>query len=104
MALALILALALNVFSGMVQAEEETVQSSCQNGDLVRRVVVVESSLSTGQSCEVVYWKDTEEPGVRQVLWTAKQDAGYCYSKALTMVGKLTSMGWSCNSVSSPAE
>ena len=103
MFLALTLEVALGVLSGAAQAEE-TIESSCQNGDLVRRVVVVESSLSTGQSCEVVYWKDTEEPGVPQVLWTAKQDAGYCYSKALTMVGKLTSMGWSCRSLSLPAD
>lgn len=81
---------------------EETIQSSCKNGDLVRRVVVVESSLSSGLSCEVVYWKDTEAPGVRQVLWTAKQDAGYCYSKAISMVGKLAALGWTCDSTSSP--
>lgn len=78
---------------------EETFQFSCEKGDLVRRVAVTESSLSSGISCEVVYWKDTEAPGVREVLWTARQDAGYCYSKALTLVDKLAVMAWTCNAV-----
>ncbi len=82
---------------------EETIQNSCKNGDLVRRVVVVESSLSSGLSCEVIYWKDTEAPGVRQVLWTARQDAGYCYSKALALVNQLVAMGWTCDSAPPPA-
>ena len=85
-----------------VAQSEETIQSSCKNGDLVRRVAVVESNLSSGLSCEVIYWKDTEAPGVRQVLWTAKQDSGYCYSKAISMVGKLAAMGWACESTSEP--
>ncbi len=97
----LIIAAALTFSSAMAEAEE-TIQSSCKNGDLVRRVAVVESSLSSGLSCEVVYWKDTEAPGVRQVLWTARQDAGYCYSKAISMVGKLAAMGWTCDSTSTP--
>ena len=80
----------------------ETIQTSCGRGDLVRRVVVVENSLSSGISCEVVYWKDTEAPDVRNVLWTARMDTGYCYSRALTLVGKLASLGWACDSVSSP--
>ena len=97
----LTVAAALTLSSVTAQAEE-TIQSSCKNGDLVRRVTVVESSLSSGLSCEVIYWKDTEAPGERQVLWTAKQDAGYCYSKAISMVGKLAAMGWTCNSTSTP--
>ncbi len=75
---------------------EETVQTSCTKGDLVRRVAVLEHSLSSGLSCEVVYWKETEAPGEREVLWTAKQDAGYCYSKAITFASRLKSLGWSC--------
>lgn len=98
-----IIAAALTLSSAATRAEE-TIQSSCKNGDLVRRVAVVESSLSSGQSCEVIYWKDSEAPAVRQVLWTAKQDAGYCYSKALTMVNKLADMGWTCDTFSQPVD
>lgn len=87
--------IALMFLSVAVQAEE-TVQASCTKGDLVRRVAVTEHSVSTGLSCEVVYWKETEAPGKREVLWTAKQDAGYCYSKAIAFASKLTSLGWSC--------
>ena len=89
---------ALTLLTAPVHAEE-TMQTSCRNGDLVRRIVVVENSLSSGLSCEVIYWKDTETPGVRQVLWTAKQDAGYCYSKALALANNLAEMGWTCDSV-----
>ena len=90
------LAIAALMFSAAAVHAEETLQASCTNGDLVRRVVVVERSMSSGLSCEVVYWKDTEAPGKREVLWTAKQDAGYCYSKALAFASKLDSIGWSC--------
>jgi hypothetical protein len=83
-------------FSAAALHAEETVQTSCTKGDLVRRIAVLEHSLSSGRSCEVVYWKETETPGEQEVLWTAKQDAGYCYSKAITFAGKLTSLGWSC--------
>ncbi len=93
--------IALSLSAGSVTAEE-TVEFTCKSGDLVRRLVVVETKPSTGQSCEVVYWKDTEAPGVRHVLWTAKLDAGYCYSKALGLAGKLGATGWTCNSVSLP--
>ena len=99
----LIVVAALTLASVAAHAEE-TIQSSCKNGDLVRRVVVVESSLSSGLSCEVIYWKDTEAPGERQVLWTARQDAGYCYSKALALVNKLVAMGWTCDSFSPPVD
>jgi hypothetical protein len=85
----------LTVFSAALHAEE-TVQTSCTKGDLVRRIAVLEHSLSSGRSCEVVYQKESEAPGEHEVLWTAKQDAGYCYSKAITFAGKLTSLGWSC--------
>lgn len=90
------------MLSSIAAHAEETMQTSCKSGNLVRRIVVVESSLSSGLSCEVIYWKDTEAPGVRQILWTAKQDAGYCYSKSLGLASRLAEMGWSCESISSP--
>lgn len=92
------------ILPSVVAQSEETMQTSCKNGDLVRRVVIAESSLSSGQACEVIYWKDIEAPGERQVLWTAKQDAGYCYSKALVLVNQLAGMGWTCDTVSSPID
>lgn len=97
-----LVALAALVLSVGTAHAEETVEFTCKSGELVRRLVVVETSPSSGQSCEVVYWKDTEAPGVRHVLWTAKLDAGYCYSKALGLAGKLGATGWTCNSVSLP--
>ena len=92
------------ILSSVATHAEEIIQTSCKNGDLVRRVVVAESRLASGLSCEVIYWKDTEAPGARQVLWTARQDAGYCYSKALALVNQLEAMGWICGPISPPVD
>ncbi len=69
-----------------------------------RRVAIVEHRGGADITCEVIYWKDTEAPGVREVLWAAKTDAGYCDSKALGLVSKLGSIGWSCGSFASAEE
>jgi hypothetical protein len=44
----------------------------------------------------VHYYKDTEAPGERQVLWQAQNDAAYCASKTQEFIAKLTDMGWDC--------
>lgn len=69
----------------------------CQGGDIVRRVIIDVGDLSTGLPCEVVYWKDTEAPGVRRVLWNARSDAKFCEDKAAGLVKKLNSSGWQCD-------
>jgi hypothetical protein len=75
----------------------EQIEHSCRSGDLVRRVVVEAGNASTGLPCEVVYWKDTEAPGVRRVLWNARSDANFCSEKAQGLVDKLGQSGWQCN-------
>src|ERR687891_468214 len=69
----------------------------------VRRVEVVVEDPVQNVPCEVVYWKDTEQPGVRSVLWTAETDAAYCTRKADELVANLESGGWSCAPVEAPA-
>ena len=67
----------------------------CTMGDLTRRVEVLHE---TGVSvpCEVHYYKDSEMPGERQVLWSAQNEVGYCEAQASGFVEKLESMGWAC--------
>ncbi len=74
-------------------------EARCVRGDdAVRRVAIEVQDPSQGAPCEVVYWKDSEEPGVRNVLWRAQTDAAYCAAKAEELVGTLKSGGWSCTS------
>ena len=68
----------------------------CANGDLQRRVEIV---YETGVTvpCEVHYYKDTEAPGERQVLWRALQQEGYCEEQARQFITQLASWGWDCS-------
>ena len=67
----------------------------CTYGDLVRRVEIV-TEPGVFVPCEVHYYKDSEAPGERQVLWSASQDAAYCEQKTSEFVGKLLGWGWTC--------
>lgn len=67
----------------------------CNNGNLERRVEVV---YETGGvlPCEVHYYKDSEAPGSREVLWTANNEAGYCEARAAEFIERLRGFGWDC--------
>jgi hypothetical protein len=60
---------------------QDTSNYECSHGDLKRRVEIV---YETGVTvpCEVHYYKDSEAPGERQVLWRALQQEGYCEEEA----------------------
>ena len=66
----------------------------CSNGSWVRRVEVVAENAERGVPCEVVYWKDNEAPGVRNVLWSARTDAKFCLQKADDLAERLETGGW----------
>jgi hypothetical protein len=68
----------------------------CQMGNLSRRVVV-ERAGSAPVPCEVVYLKDSEAPGEREVLWSAQNDGGYCSARATEFVARLEGLGWQCS-------
>jgi hypothetical protein len=69
----------------------------CVRGDdAIRRVEIAAQDQNRGAPCEVVYWKDTERPGVRTVLWSAETDADFCARKAEELVDRLEGGGWSC--------
>ena len=74
---------------------QESNNFKCSNGDLQRRVEIV---YETGVTvpCEVHYYKDTEAPGERQVLWRALNEEGYCESQTQQFITQLASWGWDC--------
>jgi hypothetical protein len=72
-------------------------ETRCVRGDdAIRRVEIAAQDQNRGVPCEVVYWKDTERPGVRTVLWSAETDADFCARKAEELVDTLEGGGWSC--------
>jgi len=75
----------------------------CSMNGLVRRIVVFHEPGAT-VPCEVHYYKDTEAPGDRQVLWSAQSEAGYCEARAAEFAAKLGGMGWSCRSAAASEE
>ncbi len=73
----------------------------CSYGDLTRRVeILTEPGVSV--PCEVHYYKDTEAPGEKQVLWSAGSQAGYCEEKAEAFIAKLVGWGWDCGDGAAP--
>lgn len=74
----------------------------CSHGDLQRRVEIV---YETGVTvpCEVHYYKDTEAPGERQVLWRALNQEGYCESQTQQFITQLASWGWDCTQTGAAA-
>jgi len=67
----------------------------CTYGDMVRRVEIL-TEPGVPVPCEVHYYKDTEAPGDKQVLWSAQAQIGYCEEKTQAFVAKLESWGWDC--------
>jgi len=67
----------------------------CSFGELQRRVeILTEPGVSV--PCEVHYYKDTEAPGEKQVLWSADSQEGYCEAKTEEFIAKLEGFGWDC--------
>ncbi len=79
--------------AGVAQAGDDHYR--CTNGDLVRRVQIVHET-GAAVPCEVHYFKDTEAPGQREVLWRADNEAGYCEARTGELVANLESWGWRC--------
>ncbi len=87
--------LAAAALPGLAFAQEQN-NYQCSHGDLKRRVEIV---YETGVTvpCEVHYYKDTEAPGERQVLWRALNQEGYCEEKTRDFITQLGAWGWSCD-------
>jgi hypothetical protein len=67
----------------------------CTLGDQVRRVQIL-SEPGASVPCEVHYYKDTDAPGDKQVLWSATSQEGYCESQTEEFIAKLQGWGWDC--------
>jgi len=68
----------------------------CSLGELQRRVEIFRET-GVAVPCEVHYYKDTEAPGERQVLWSASSEEGFCESRAAEFVEQLRGWGWDCS-------
>jgi len=67
----------------------------CTQGELQRRLIIFYET-GVAVPCEVHYFKDTEAPGEREVLWRALSESGYCESQARDFVATLEGWGWTC--------
>jgi hypothetical protein len=74
----------------------------CTMGSLVRRVAI-EREGSAPVPCEVAYYKDSEAPGQREVLWSAQNDTAYCGARISEFVSRLGDLGWQCSVSTAPA-
>jgi hypothetical protein len=68
----------------------------CTMGGLTRRIEIAREGGSP-VPCEVLYFKDSEAPGERQVLWSAANESGYCEAQAQSFVARLEGLGWECD-------
>jgi hypothetical protein len=75
---------------------------SCRYGETVRRVELRFAGEGGRMPCEVVYWRDTEQPGQSEVLWHAQRDAQFCRDKTREVVGRLQAGGWRCEAIKAP--
>jgi hypothetical protein len=87
-------AVALLIISPLAASQDAT-GYQCALDEVTRRVEIYYETGST-VPCEVQYFKDTEMPGEREVLWRAQNEEGYCEARAAEFVEKLRGMGWTC--------
>jgi len=78
----------------VVAAQSNSNYQCMQNGLLRRVEIVYETGVAV--PCEVHYYKDTEAPGERQVLWQAFNQSGYCESRTRDFIARLEGLGWQC--------
>ena len=75
----------------------QSAEFQCRRGDLVRRIEVQFADDADRLPCQVVYWRDTEQPGRPRVPWNAENQLEFCVEKAREMVDSLQSAGWTCD-------
>jgi hypothetical protein len=93
---ALILA-TLSLIAGSSLAERaQSEEYHCRRGELVRRIEVRFADDADRLPCQVVYWKDNENPDRPQVPWKADHQLDFCVDKARKMVDGLRAEGWTC--------
>lgn len=71
-------------------------RTTCKNDRLIRKIWITYSN-DQGHDCEVHYDKKVEEPGNKQILWSAKQNPDFCQQKAAELVERHKGWGWNCS-------
>lgn len=87
---------------GQAAAVAKVDEYQCRRDGLMRRVQLSGAPADRPMPCEVVYWKDSEQPGGEQVLWNAKSNPQYCEEHARIFVERLRGWGWQCERVGEP--
>ena len=88
------------VAPGLALAQDDG-KYQCSYGELQRRVeILTEPGVTV--PCEVHYYKDTETPGEKLVLWSASAQEGYCESKTEEFIANLEGWGWDCGRGAAP--
>ena len=91
----------LAVFLPGLALSQGAVSYQCSFENLQRRIeILTEPGVTV--PCEVHYFKDSETPGEKQVLWTAASEEGYCEAKTEEFVAKLREWGWECGPGATP--
>ncbi|RLJ18874.1 hypothetical protein DJ030_10850 [bacterium endosymbiont of Escarpia laminata] len=68
----------------------------CELNGLERRIEIHYQQEIGLPPCEVRYFKEAEQPGSMQILWSADNETGYCEQKAAKFRQKLEGWGWQC--------
>ena len=90
----ILIVLMATVLPGLAAAQDAD-KYQCSYADMQRRVEIYHEP-GVNVPCEVHYYKDSEMPGERQVLWSAQSESGYCERKASEFIVKLEGWGWDC--------
>ncbi|MCH7503997.1 MAG: hypothetical protein IIA10_11690 [Proteobacteria bacterium] len=91
----ILIVLLATVLPGLAAAQDAN-KFQCSYADMQRRVEIYHEP-GVNVPCEVHYYKDSEMPGERQVLWSAQSESGYCERKASEFIAKLEGWGWDCS-------
>ncbi len=90
----ILIVLLATVLPGLAAAQDAE-KYQCSYADMQRRVEIYHEP-GVNVPCEVHYYKDSEMPGERQVLWSAQSESGYCERKTSEFIVKLEGWGWDC--------
>ena len=91
----ILIVLLATVLPGLAAAQDAN-KFQCSYADMQRRVEIYHEP-GVNVPCEVHYYKDSEMPGERQVLWSAQSESGYCERNANEFIAKLEGWGWDCS-------
>lgn len=78
--------------SAMVFAAEG--EHKCTSGNAERKITIVYPEAGKKTPCEVKYLR--EGASEEKILFSAKNEEGYCDTKAHEFIEKLKGLGWQC--------